>query len=141
MVDINAIHDISTVVAQSVSTAQPDLVKVKEKAPDDVKPEASVAADEIHIENVDNETIERITSDIDTVLSSLDVELQLEIDDATKKIVVKIVDPVTKEVIKQIPSKEMLRIGRRVDKLLSSYSLDKKPAVTIFKDSKDTEVE
>ena len=141
MVDINAIHDISTVVAQSVSVAQPDGVKVKDKAPVDVKPDTRVASDEIRIENVDLETVERITSDIDTVLSSIDVELQLEIDESTKRIVVKLVDPETNEVIKQIPSKELLAIGRRVDKLLASYNLDKKPAVTIFKDSKDTRVE
>jgi flagellar protein FlaG len=141
MVDINAIHDISTVVAQSVGSAQPNAVKPKGETTDDVRPDTRVASDEIHIENVDNETVERIVSDIDTVLSSLDVELQLEVDESTKRVVVKLIDPNTKEVIKQIPSKEMLRIGRRVDKLLSSYSLDKKPAVTIFKDSKDTKVE
>lgn len=141
MVDINAIHDISTVVAQSLSVAQPAGVKGKDKPSLDIFPASRVTSDEIHIENVDNETIERITSDIDTVLSNLDVELQLEIDDATKKIVVKLVDPVTKEVIKQIPSKELLAIGRRVEKLLASYSHDKKLVVTIFKDSKDTKVE
>jgi uncharacterized FlaG/YvyC family protein len=141
MVDINAIHDISSVVAQSLSVAQPEGIKGKEKAADDVKPVSRVTSDEIHIENVDNETVEKITADIGQVLSNLDVELQLEVDDATKKVVVKVVDPVTKEVIKQIPSKEMLRIGRRVDKLLSSYSLEKKPAVSIFKDSKDTKVD
>ncbi|MBE9531836.1 MAG: flagellar protein FlaG [Proteobacteria bacterium] len=141
MVDINAIRDINSVVAQSVSAAQPDDVKVKEKAPHNVKPVSKVTSDEIHIDNVDNETIEKITSDIGKVLSNLDVELQLVIDDDTKRVVVKVVDPVTKEVIKQIPSKEMLRIGRRVDKLLSSYSLDTNPSVSIFKDSNDTKVE
>ena len=142
MVDINAIHDISTVVDKSHSVAKSEGAEFKGRGRvvDDVKPAARVTSDEIHIENVDNETVERITSDIGTVLSSVDVELQLEVDDATKKVVVKVIDPVTKEVIKQIPSKELLAIGRRVDKLLSSYSLDKKPAVTIFKDSKDIEV-
>ena len=141
MVDINAIHDISSVVAQSLSAAQPEDVLVKEKHPDGVRPVSRVSSDKILIENVDNETIKKITTDIGTVLSSLDVELQLEVDDDTKRVVVKVVDPVTKEVIKQIPSKEMLRIGRRVDKLLSSYSLEKKPSVSIFNDSKDTKVD
>lgn len=140
MVDINAIRDISSVVAQSLSAAQPDDVKVKEKTPDNVKPVARVTSNAIHIENVSNETIEKITKDIEVVLSNLNVELRLEIDESTKRIVVKVIDPDTKEVIKQIPSKEMLRIGRRVDELLSSYSLDKKPVVSIFKDSMDTEV-
>ncbi|WP_083917630.1 flagellar protein FlaG [Uliginosibacterium gangwonense] len=54
--------------------------------------------------------------------------LQFSIDEDTGKTVVKVVDPTTKEVIRQIPSEEILAIAKALDKSMTvdkAMNLDK----------------
>jgi flagellar protein FlaG len=50
-------------------------------------------------------------------MQALAQNLQFSIDKDTEKVVVKLVDNSTKEVVKQIPSEEMLAIAKALDKL------------------------
>lgn len=50
-------------------------------------------------------------------MSSLSLNLQFSVDRDVNKVVVKVVDSVTHEVIKQFPSEEMLAISKALDKL------------------------
>ncbi len=49
-------------------------------------------------------------------MQALSQNLQFSIDKDTEKVVVKLVDNSTKEVVKQIPSEEMLAIAKALDK-------------------------
>lgn len=50
-------------------------------------------------------------------MQALAQNLQFSIDKDTEKVIVKLVDISTKEVVKQIPSEEMLAIAKALDKL------------------------
>ena len=63
-------------------------------------------------------------------------DLQVQLDKDSGSIVFKVIDPETHEVIKQIPSEDMLRISKRLTALIEDYSSSDGRAVTIFKDSK-----
>lgn len=51
------------------------------------------------------------------VVSSLGHDLKFSVDKDSGEVVVKIVDPVSEEVIRQIPSEEALRIAKAIDTL------------------------
>ncbi|HRQ59072.1 MAG TPA: flagellar protein FlaG, partial [Azoarcus taiwanensis] len=65
----------------------------------------------------DLETLQSALTDVKAALSVVTSDLRFTIDDDTGRTVVKIVDKETDEVIKQIPSEEMLRISRALDTL------------------------
>lgn len=58
------------------------------------------------------ESVKRVTESLKSVTSN---NLEFSIDDSTGKTVVKVVDASTKELIRQIPSEEMLAIAQAID--------------------------
>lgn len=66
---------------------------------------------------LDPEALQSALSDVQSALSVVTNDLRFTIDDDTGRTVVKIVDKETDEVIRQIPSEEMLRIAKALDKL------------------------
>lgn len=54
---------------------------------------------------------------IEKVVKPVAQDLKFSIDDETGKTVVKVIDTDTKEVIRQIPSEELMQIARALDKL------------------------
>lgn len=62
--------------------------------------------------------VEKIISDINTQLHSMHTELNFSIDKDTDRMVLKIINSKTDEVIRQIPAEEALRIASRLSKLL-----------------------
>ena len=73
----------------------------------------------------DARELERIASDVRIRLKQLNTELRFEIEDNVEDLVVKIVDPETDEVIRQIPSEEMVEIRDRIDEIVG-FLLDAK---------------
>lgn len=55
------------------------------------------------------------------VLKTTSIGLRFEIDDATHKVITKVVDKDTGEVIRQLPSEEVLRFARAIDKLQGMF--------------------
>lgn len=62
--------------------------------------------------------LKSIASDVQIRLKQLNTELRFEIQDNVEDLIVRIVDPETEEVIRQIPSEEMLAIRDRLDELV-----------------------
>jgi len=60
--------------------------------------------------------LDRAMSEVRKALAPVARNLQFSIDDATGRSVVKVVDSSTNEVIRQIPSEELLAITRSIDK-------------------------
>ncbi len=52
-----------------------------------------------------------------SALQSVSSELEFAIDSSTSKTVVRVIDSATQQVIRQIPSEEMLAIARSVDRM------------------------
>ncbi|MDB5888639.1 MAG: flagellar protein [Rhodocyclales bacterium] len=63
------------------------------------------------------EQLDQAMSEVKKALAPVARNLQFSIDDATGRSVVKVVDASTNEVIRQIPSEELLAITRSIDKL------------------------
>lgn len=88
-------------------------------SPASQKPEVSQKS-----ETVPKEALSSAESQVDHAaevanrfMSSLSLNLQFSVDRDVNKVVVKVVDSVTHEVIKQFPSEEMLAISKALDKL------------------------
>lgn len=62
--------------------------------------------------------IEKVASEIQIHLKRLNTELRLDVDSGSKKVVVKIIDPASGQVIRQVPSEEMLEISKRMDEII-----------------------
>ena len=62
--------------------------------------------------------IEAIASEVRIYLKRLNTELRFEVDSESKEVIVKIVDPENDEVIRQIPSEELLAIRERMEDLV-----------------------
>lgn len=53
-------------------------------------------------------------------------ELRFSVDESTGKSIVRITDPVTREVIQQIPSEQLLAIGKALDRFQQGLLLNRK---------------
>ena len=64
-----------------------------------------------------SDAVKKIASQINDFLKSSSSSLQFAVDDDTDKIVVRIVDSQTNEVIRQMPSEEMIAISKSLDQM------------------------
>lgn len=71
-----------------------------------------------HHRKLSQEEVERIVSDVNDQLLAMHTELNFSVDKETDKLVLKIINSKTHEVIRQIPAEEALRIAARLSKLL-----------------------
>lgn len=62
--------------------------------------------------------LEKAVSDVQIYLKRLNTELRFEVDRDLKEVTVRIVDPETNEVIRQIPSEELINIRKRMKELV-----------------------
>ena len=63
------------------------------------------------------EDVDQAAQKINDALRMVSQKLEFSVDKDTEVVVVKVVDKETKEVIRQIPSEELLRIAKALDKL------------------------
>lgn len=78
---------------------------------------SDVEADKIELKTPLKEVVERLNSAEDFH----DRGIRFSVDEETGKVVVRIVDSSTNEVVKQIPSEEILRMARNIDEFLGLY--------------------
>ncbi|HEX5635851.1 MAG TPA: flagellar protein FlaG [Gammaproteobacteria bacterium] len=69
------------------------------------------------VAQVDAGTVKKAAAEINKVLERFDNNIQFVVDEDTKENVVKVVNAATHEVIRQMPSAEMLAIAKALDKL------------------------
>lgn len=97
----------------------------------DVKPQKTAAPVELprqavkSIERVDVNTVKKATESINKLVQQFDRNLQFTVDEDTGVNVVRVVDTSTKEVIRQMPTEEMLAIAKALDKLQGLLIRDK----------------
>jgi len=111
--------------AQPVVQNQP--TNVAQQVQDNTAPERHVAAasgQELPLDRAEErasvQQVESAVSKISDFVQNFQRDLQFSVDKDSDRLVVKVVDSETQEVIRQIPSEEMLRIARSLD---SSESL------------------
>ena len=77
----------------------------------------ATATQAAHNEAIPREAIDQAVDKVSDALKVVARSLQFSIDEDTGHTVVRITDSATKEVIRQMPSKEFLEISKAVDKL------------------------
>lgn len=96
-------------VSPNAPAPHPDGAAAEQK-----KSEARVEAKrDIHLKEVD-----RAATEVQILLKRLNTELRLEVKKDSRDVVIKIVDPETQTVIRQIPSEEILSIRERMTELI-----------------------
>lgn len=68
-------------------------------------------------QKIDRESVEEATKKIKDFIHQSNNAIEFSITDDTNQFVVKVIDRVTKEVIKQFPSEEVIQIARSLDRL------------------------
>ena len=66
---------------------------------------------------VDEDMIKRIES-IQMRLATLDVKVKINVDQATGKHVIKVIDRETEEVVREVPPEEMLKLEASIDRMI-----------------------
>lgn len=69
--------------------------------------------------------VKQAVEDINKSMQSLSQGLEFSIDADSKRTVVKVIDPQTKEVIRQMPSQEAIEIAKALDQVLGKLIRDK----------------
>jgi flagellar protein FlaG len=87
---------------------QSELAKVKQEAQKPPVVEQQKAA-------TDPKALKRMTEELQRRVGGADAQIQFSVDESTGISVVKVTDRTTHEVIRQIPSEEVLQIAKNVD--------------------------
>ncbi len=107
------INDISALTATHVSSFVRGKLEAPTPAAPVEPPEAMPAPSPVERRKSLEEAVARVRAAVEAKAR----DLQFSIDQDSGRTVVKVVDSVTKEVVRQIPSEEMLAISRAIDKL------------------------
>ncbi len=97
----------------------------------DIKPQKTLDAVELplqavkSVEKVDIATVKRASEQINKFIQQFNRNLQFTVDEDTGINVVQVIDSETEEVIRQMPSEEMLAIARALDKFQGLLLRDK----------------
>lgn len=101
-----ASQNIASSAAGAAQQAQPGTVNAQENR------NASGSSPQ-----VDRSELDKAVKEIQNFIKDTNTSLDFHVDKDTDKLVVKVVDTSTKEVIKQIPSEDMLALAKALDKL------------------------
>lgn len=78
-----------------------------------------VEAHEVEVE-LSQEALEKVVSQLNAYIQNSQRDMNFSVDEVTGRVVVKVIDSTTEEVIRQIPSEEMLAISRHLLESLES---------------------
>ena len=91
--------------------------------PSNIAPSASTAvasttsSDKSNNKKIDASQIDKAVADINKAMQSHSQDLRFSVDTDSKRVVVKIIDQQTNQVLRQIPTEEALEISKSLDKL------------------------
>lgn len=119
------ISQVASALAQPQANSNPSPSAV------DLKPQKFVAPVELPqqavqaVEKAGIKTIKEAADQINKLIQQFDRNLQFTVDEDTGANVVKVIDGQSKEVIRQMPTEEMLAIAKALDKLQGLLIKDK----------------
>ncbi len=79
----------------------------------------AVETQEVEVE-LSQEALEKVVSQLNAYIQNTQRDMNFSVDEVTGRVVVKVIDSATEEVIRQIPSEEMLAISRHLLESLES---------------------
>ncbi|MER3522548.1 MAG: hypothetical protein C4326_00410 [Ignavibacteria bacterium] len=107
-------------------TIEPSFTPVPVTSPEEVfldptrrsKQHDAAVREAEHHKKLSREEVEKIVREVNDQLQAMHTELNFSVDKETDKLVLRIINSKTHEVIRQIPAEEALRIAARISKLL-----------------------
>lgn len=107
----------STHAVSSVMPIPQMFTEVSSHAKEQARPDNKESAKE---KKVSEKDVQNIVNDINSTLQTLHTELSFSVDKETSKMVLKVINTKTHEVIRQIPAEDALRLSSRISKLLGT---------------------
>ena len=105
---IESLSNLASAATPGVAAQSRPAVRQDAAAPMQAQPAApAISAEQVH----------RAVETINRHLEAAAQDLRFSVDDTTGKTVVRVVDTSTGEVIRQVPSEELLAISRSIDRL------------------------
>lgn len=83
----------------------------------------AAAAEQVQVSRA---AFERVVSELQNYVQKTQRNLDFFVDDRSGRVVVKVVDATSDEVIRQIPSEEMLSVSRRIQEYLDGQQIEAK---------------
>ncbi len=108
--DVGTLKPVLPPVAQSSSSARAG--RVETEVPANANPDASRKAERAEQEQ---EPLENVVSNLNQLVRDLHRELQFSVDEDSGDTVIKVIDSKTDEVLRQIPSEEVMRLRQRLE--------------------------
>ena len=68
--------------------------------------------------NLTREKLDKVVSELKEYVQTMQRDLNFHVDDATGRVVVRVVDSTTNKVVRQIPEEEILNLARRLEEML-----------------------
>jgi flagellar protein FlaG len=107
-ISITRIRDVDTAATERQVIAAESLAKTK----------AAIAEQA----QVSREAFEKVVSELEAYVQSTQRNLDFHVDDNSGRVIVKVIDASSDEVIRQIPSEEMLAISRKLQEFLDEHN-------------------
>lgn len=121
--DIGALGNVASNVQRTADYQQPSPVPLN--ATTKPAPVQTVDAVQRSAPAPSMDQVKQAVQDINKSMRSLSQGLEFSIDADSKQTIVKVIDPQTKEVIRQMPSQEALEIAKTLDQVLGKLIREK----------------
>jgi len=106
---------------QSISSSLPQASSPETSALVRERVKVAVPAQAAPAQKANKEELKAAVKSVREYVQPFNSNLEFSINDETDQVVVKIIDTATKEVIRQIPSEEMLAIAKALDSLIGLF--------------------
>lgn len=99
-------------------TNKSESVAVSEVGQDRQKVADSLRASIAEQTKVTREKLDRVVSELKEYVQNMQRDLNFHVDDATGRVVIRVVETSTNRVVRQIPEEEVLSLARRLEEML-----------------------
>ncbi len=115
--------EMSVSRVREVETAMPGRQVSAIDHAEELSKTRAAAAEQVQVSRA---AFERVVSELQNYVQKTQRNLDFFVDDRSGRVVVKVVDATSDEVIRQIPSEEMLSVSRRIQEYLDGQQIEAK---------------
>jgi flagellar protein FlaG len=108
---ITPIQNSASIPVVQTADIKPELSGQKEKSSDELSTKSSTVAETVR-KNSSKTDFSKLTDNLQQIFNTPDTALRFSIDKETKKIILKIINSKTNEVVQQIPTEVALKLSQ-----------------------------
>lgn len=110
--NITPIQNSSSISVVQTADIKPELSGQKEKSSEELSTKSSAAVAESSRKNTQKTDFTKLSDNLQQIFNTPDTALRFSIDKETKKIILKIINSKTNEVVQQIPTEVALKLSQ-----------------------------